>query len=277
MSITNQENNLGFIGSKQILWKGRPKKTLCHGKKNISGRGKSGITVWGRGGGHKRLLRDIDFLRNDEGNYHVQRIEYDPNRTANIALVKKNNDADNDLNDQNNEYKYILATSKMHEGMSIDVGVARDIKEGNCMHLNDIPVGTIINSIEIKYGKGAQICRAAGTYAMILGKHGNKVILKLRSGKQRMFLSKCRAVIGIVSNLEHKNRVLRKAGRSRWMGIRPTVRGVVMNPIDHPHGGGEGKTSGGRHPVTPWGKPTKGKKTVLRSPLKRKKRFKNSF
>lgn len=238
---------------KSHLWKGKPEKSLIIGLSNSGGRNNDGrITAYRKGGGHKKSYRMIDFVRNkDNMNATVERIEYDPNRTAFIALIKY----DDGLK------SYIIAPQKLQSGDNISSGIEVDIKTGNCLPLRNIPIGTIIHNIEMKPGKGAQIARSAGTYAQLVGKDINMALVKLRSGEVRMVSSNCRATIGAVSNPDQQNIMIGKAGRSRWLGIKPSVRGVAMNPVDHPHGGGEGKTSGGRHPVTPWGKCTKGKKT----------------
>lgn len=238
---------------KSHLWKGKPEKSLIIGLSNSGGRNNDGrITAYRKGGGHKKSYRMIDFVRNkDNMNATVERIEYDPNRTAFIALIKY----DDGLK------SYIIAPQKLQSGDNISSGTEVDIKTGNCLPLRNIPIGTIIHNIEMKPGKGAQIARSAGTYAQLVGKDINMALVKLRSGEVRMVSSNCRATIGAVSNPDQQNIMIGKAGRSRWLGIKPSVRGVAMNPVDHPHGGGEGKTSGGRHPVTPWGKCTKGKKT----------------
>lgn len=238
---------------KSDLWKGKPEKTLTKGIKSCGGRNNLGrITTRHQGGGHKRRYRLIDFKRTKENMEGVvERIEYDPNRTAFIALIKY----------EDGELSYILAPQKLAVGNKVISGDKVDIKFGNCLPLKNIPVGTIIHNIEMKPGKGGQLSRSAGTYAQVAGRDGAYVQLKLSSGELRLVRSDCRATIGAVSNPDQKNIVLSKAGRKRWLGVRPTVRGVAMNPVDHPHGGGEGKTSGGRHPVTPWGKCTKGKKT----------------
>ena len=235
------------------LWKGKPEKSLIEGLRNKGGRNHHGrITARRRGGGHKRRYRVIDFKRakfDVEGT--IERLEYDPNRTAFIALVKY---TDGDI-------AYILAPQRLREGDKIIAGKQVDIKPGNATPMQNIPVGTIIHNIEMKQGKGGQIARAAGAYAQIIGKDHGYAQLRLSSGELRMVRAECMATIGAVSNPDQQNIKLGKAGRKRWLGTRPSVRGVAMNPIDHPHGGGEGRTSGGRHPVTPWGKPTKGKKT----------------
>ena len=235
------------------LWKGRPEKSLTKGKKRGSGRNNHGhITTRHKGGGHKKLYRQIDFRRNKfDIEAKVERIEYDPNRTAFIALIKY----------KDNELAYIIAPQRLKAGDKVVSGERVDIKPGNALPLKNIPVGTIVHNIEMKQGKGGQLARAAGSYAQLIGKDSGYALVRLRSGEVRLINSECLATIGAVSNSDHQNTVVAKAGRSRWKGIRPTVRGVVMNPVDHPHGGGEGKTSGGRHPVTPWGKPTKGKRT----------------
>ncbi|MBT7942451.1 MAG: 50S ribosomal protein L2 [Alphaproteobacteria bacterium] len=235
------------------LWKGKPERSLTEGLSNKGGRNNNGrITARRRGGGHKRRYRVIDFKRiKHDVEATVERIEYDPNRTAFIALIKY---ADGELN-------YILAPQRLREGDKVISGAAVDIKPGNALPMQSIPVGTIIHNIEMKVGKGAQIARSAGTYAQIIGKDQGYAQLRLSSGELRLVRGECMATIGAVSNPDQKNIKLGKAGRNRWLGKRPSVRGVAMNPIDHPHGGGEGRTSGGRHPVTPWGKPTKGKRT----------------
>ena len=235
------------------LWKGKPEKSLTEGLRNKGGRNNNGrITARRRGGGHKRRYRIIDFKRlKHDVEATVLRLEYDPNRTAFIALIKY---ADGDLS-------YILAPQRLREGDKIISGDTVDIKPGNAMPMQNIPVGTIIHNVEMKVGKGGQIARSAGTYAQIIGKDQGYAQLRLNSGELRMVRAECMATVGAVSNPDQQNIKLGKAGRKRWLGKRPSVRGVAMNPIDHPHGGGEGRTSGGRHPVTPWGKPTKGKKT----------------
>jgi large subunit ribosomal protein L2 len=235
------------------LWKGKPERSLTEGLSNKAGRNNNGrITARRRGGGHKRRYRVVDFKRlkyNIEAT--VERLEYDPNRTAFIALIKYSD----------GQLSYILAPQRMSEGDKVLSGEAVDIKPGNAMPMQSIPVGTIIHNIEMKIGKGGQIARSAGTYAQIIGKDQGYAQLRLSSGELRLVRAECMATIGAVSNPDQQNIKLGKAGRSRWLGKRPSVRGVAMNPIDHPHGGGEGRTSGGRHPVSPWGKPTKGKRT----------------
>lgn len=235
------------------LWKGKPEKSLTKGKKRGSGRNNHGhITTRHQGGGHKKSYRIIDFKRNKfDVEAVVERIEYDPNRTAFIAFVRYSD----------GEVAYIIAPQRLQAGDKVVAGLKVDIKPGNALPLKNIPVGTIVHNIEMKVGRGGQLGRAAGSYAQLIGKDSGYALLRLRSGEVRLVPSECMASIGAVSNSDHQNAVVAKAGRSRWKGIRPTVRGVAMNPVDHPHGGGEGKTSGGRHPVTPWGKPTKGKRT----------------
>jgi len=235
------------------LWKGKPERSLTEGLHSKGGRNNNGrITARRRGGGHKRRYRVIDFKRlKYDVEATVERLEYDPNRTAFIALVKY---SDGELN-------YILAPQRLREGDKVISGNAVDIKPGNAMPMQSIPVGTIIHNIEMKVGKGGQVARSAGTYAQIIGKDQGYAQLRLSSGELRLVRAECMATIGAVSNPDQQNIKLGKAGRKRWLGKRPQVRGVAMNPIDHPHGGGEGRTSGGRHPVTPWGKPTKGKRT----------------
>jgi large subunit ribosomal protein L2 len=235
------------------LWKGRPEKTLTKGKIKTGGRNNTGrITMWHRGGGHKQLYRVIDFKRNRfDLEAIVERIEYDPNRTGYIALIRY----------ADNQVAYIIAPQKIAVGDKVISGAKCDIKPGNAMQLKNIPIGTIVHNVEMKPGKGGQIARSAGGYVQLVGKDNGYAQIKLRSGELRIVLLECMATIGSVSNPEHQNVSYGKAGRKRWMGRRPVVRGVAMNPIDHPHGGGEGKTSGGRHPVTPWGKKTKGKRT----------------
>ena len=235
------------------LWSGKPRKELTEGLPKKGGRNCHGrITTRHIGGRHKRRYRMIDFKRNRlDMPAVVERIEYDPNRTAFIALIKY----------QDGEYAYILAPQRLSVGDTVISADKADVKPGNAMPLANIPVGTVIHNIELKAGKGAQIVRSAGTYAQYVGRDTGVAIVRLCSGEVRMIPLTCRAVIGAVSNPDQKNINLGKAGRSRWLGRRPTVRGVAMNPVDHPHGGGEGKTSGGRHPVTPWGKHTKGMKT----------------
>lgn len=235
------------------LWKGRPHKSLVKGLTKTGGRNNLGsITSRHRGGGHKRLYRVIDFKRSKlDLQATVERIEYDPNRTSHIALIKY----------EDGVYSYILAPDKLNVGNVIVSGLNADIKVGNALPLRSIPVGSVIHNIEMKPGKGGQIARSAGLSASLVGKDSGYAQIKLSSGEVRLISLDCFATIGSLSNSDKKNTNLGKAGRNRWLGKRPSVRGVAMNPIDHPHGGGEGKTSGGRHPVTPWGKSTKGKKT----------------
>ncbi|MBN9082554.1 MAG: 50S ribosomal protein L2 [Rhizobiales bacterium 62-17] len=241
------------IVDRSDLWKGKPVKTLTEGKSQKGGRNNHGrITVRFRGGGHKQSYRLVDFKRRKlDVAATVERLEYDPNRTAFIALIKY---ADGELS-------YILAPQRLAPGDTVVSGNQVDVKPGNAMPLSNIPVGTIVHNIEMKIGKGGVLARSAGTYAQIVGRDQGMVIMRLNSGEQRLVHGQCFATIGAVSNPDHMNINLGKAGRNRWLGQRPHNRGVVMNPVDHPHGGGEGRTSGGRHPVTPWGKPTKGKKT----------------
>lgn len=238
---------------KKGLWKGKPEKTLTHGLSKTGGRNNRGrITVRHIGGGVKSKYRLVDFKRLKDGDFAtVERIEYDPNRTSFIALIKYDD----------GELSYIIAPHKLEVGARIVSGDAVDIKIGNCLPLLNIPIGTFVHNVEMKPKKGAQIARAAGSFAQLVGKMSGNAQIKMRSGEIRIVPLEARATIGVVSNAEHQNSTLAKAGRSRWLGVRPTVRGVAMNPVDHPHGGGEGRTSGGRHPVTPWGKLTKGKKT----------------
>jgi large subunit ribosomal protein L2 len=238
---------------RSALYTGKPEKGLVEGKHSSGGRNNNGrITVRFRGGGHKRAYRVIDFKRRKfDQPATVERIEYDPNRTAFIALVKY----------PDGELAYILAPQRLSVGDSIVAGEHVDVKPGNAMPLGNIPVGTIVHNVELKIGKGGQIARSAGTYAQIVGRDQDYVILRLNSAEQRLVHGRCMGTIGAVSNPDKMNSTIGKAGRTRWLGFRPHNRGVTMNPIDHPHGGGEGRTSGGRHPVTPWGFPTKGKKT----------------
>ncbi|MBV8939185.1 MAG: 50S ribosomal protein L2 [Alphaproteobacteria bacterium] len=238
------------------LWKGKPVKQLTKGLSKSGGRNNRGrLTAFRTGGGHKRSYRIVDFKRNKfDVAGTVERIEYDPNRSAFIALIKYND----------GELAYILAPQRLAPGDMVISGERADIKPGNALPLKSIPVGTIVHNIEMKLGKGGQLARAAGAYAQLIGRDGGYAQLRLRSGELRLVPADCLATIGAVSNPDHQNVVIGKAGRSRWLGKRPSVRGVAMNPIDHPHGGGEGRTSGGRHPVTPWGKGTKGTKTRSR-------------
>jgi large subunit ribosomal protein L2 len=242
------------IVDRSELWKGKPVKALTEGLRKKGGRNNTGrITARRIGGGHKRRYRMIDFRRQKfDVAGTVERIEYDPNRTAFIALV----------NYSDGEQAYILAPQRLSEGDKVIASEkTADIKPGNAMPLGNMPVGTIVHNVEMKPGKGGQIARSAGTYVQLIGKDQGYAQLRLTSGELRMVRGECMATVGAVSNPDQQNIKLGKAGRSRWLGKRPSVRGVAMNPIDHPHGGGEGRTSGGRHPVTPWGKPTKGKRT----------------
>lgn len=235
------------------LYKGRPEASLTEKKSKTGGRNNYGrITTRHRGGGHKQKYRIIDFRRNkDDIEATVERIEYDPNRSAYIAL----------LHYVDGEKRYIIAPKDLEPGMKVMSGTSVAIKVGNALPLDNIPVGTVVHNVEMKPGKGGQIARAAGTSARLVAKEGVYATLRLRSGEMRKIPAKCRATLGTVSKSEHNLEKIGKAGATRWRGIRPTVRGVAMNPVDHPHGGGEGRTSGGRHPVTPWGVPTKGHKT----------------
>ena len=255
------------------LWKGKPVKSLTEGLSKSGGRNNTGrVSVWHRGGGHKRTYRLVDFKRTKFGvPGTVERLEYDPNRTAFIALIKY---ADGELG-------YILAPQRLAAGDTVVAGEKADVKPGNAMPLANMPIGTIVHNVEMKPGKGGQIARAAGAYVQLVGRDAGYAIVRLNSGETRMVPSACMATVGAVSNPDNSNVSLSKAGRSRWMGRKPTVRGVAMNPVDHPHGGGEGRTSGGRHPVTPWGKSTKGKRTrsnkasskfILRSRHQKKKK-----
>jgi large subunit ribosomal protein L2 len=235
------------------LYKGRPEKTLTEGLISKGGRNNLGrVTMRRRGGGAKNLYRVIDFKRRKfDVEAKVERLEYDPNRTAFIALVKY----------LDGELAYIIAPQRLKAGDKIISGDKVDVKPGNAMPLRSIPVGTIIHNVELKPGKGGQIARSAGNYAQLVGRDGPMSQIRLQSGEVRLAPSECMATIGAVSNADHLNETVGKAGRQRHKGNRPSVRGVAMNPIDHPHGGGEGRTSGGRHPVTPWGKGTKGTRT----------------
>ncbi len=241
------------IVDRSELYKGKPVKTLTEGKSSSGGRNNTGrITVRFLGGGHKQSYRIIDFKRRKTDMVaKVERLEYDPNRTCFIALIKY---ADGELS-------YIIAPQRLSAGDEVVSGNQVDVKPGNAMVLANMPIGTIIHNIEMKIGKGGAIARSAGTYAQVVGRDAGYVIVRLNSGEQRLIHGQCFATIGAVSNPDHMNSSIGKAGRQRWLGRRPHNRGVTMNPVDHPHGGGEGRTSGGRHPVTPWGKPTKGKKT----------------
>ena len=255
------------------LWKGKPVKALTEGKHRSGGRNNMGhATARGIGGGHKQRYRIVDFKRRKwDVTATVERLEYDPNRSAFIALVKY----------EDGEVAYILAPQRVAVGDQIVAGKKVDVKPGNAMEIGQVPVGTIVHNVELKPGKGGQIARAAGTYVQVAGRDRGMVIVRLTSGEQRYVRADCMATVGAVSNPDNSNQNLAKAGRNRWLGKRPLTRGVAKNPVDHPHGGGEGRTSGGRHPVTPWGKPTKGAKTrsnkatdkmIIRSRHAKKKR-----
>ena len=237
----------------QELHKGAPYAPLLEKKSKTGGRNNNGrITTRHIGGGHKQHYRLVDFRRNKDGiPAIVERIEYDPNRTAHIALLKY----------ADGERRYIIAPKGVSAGDQLVSGINAPIKAGNSLPLRNIPLGSTVHGIELKPGKGAQLVRSAGASAQLVAREGSYVTLRLRSGEMRKVLAECRATLGEVSNSEHSLRSLGKAGAKRWRGVRPTVRGVAMNPVDHPHGGGEGRTSGGRHPVSPWGFPTKGAKT----------------
>ncbi len=235
------------------LYRGAPEKSLTEGLSKKGGRNNKGrVTSAHRGGGHKRLYRLVDFKRDNFGiEGKVARIEYDPNRTAHIALVHF----------ANGDKRYILAPQGLRPGDVVMSGKDADIRPGNALPLASIRVGTLLHNVEMKPGKGGQMARSAGASVQLMGKEGGRAVLKLPSGEFRRVDVRCLASIGVMGNADHANRKIGKAGRSRWLGIRPNVRGVAMNPVDHPHGGGEGRTSGGRHPVTPWGVPTKGHRT----------------
>ena len=258
---------------KTALHKGSPIKSLTDGKTKTGGRNNKGhVTSRGKGGGHKQRYRIVDFKRRKwDVSGTVERIEYDPNRTAFIALIKYDD----------GELAYILAPGRLAAGDKIVAGERVDTKPGNAMPLGNMPVGTICHNVEMKPGKGGQIARSAGTYVQLVGRDRGMVIVRLNSGEQRYLPSACMGTVGAVSNPDNQNQNFGKAGRTRWKGRRPLTRGVAKNPVDHPHGGGEGKTSGGRHPVTPWGKPTKGARTrknkqtdkmIIRSRHAKKKR-----
>ena len=262
-----------ILVDRSALHKGKPVKTLTEGLTKSGGRNNAGrITARRRGGGHKRSYRIVDFKRRKwEMAATVERLEYDPNRTAFIALIKY----------EDGELAYIIAPQRLGVGDKVIAGEKVDVKPGCAMPLRSVPIGSIIHNIEMKPGKGGQIARSAGAFAQIVGRDQTYAIIRLGSGEQRLIHGDCMATIGAVSNPDQGNIKLAKAGRNRWMGKRPSVRGVAMNPVDHPHGGGEGKPSGGRHPVTPWGKSTKGKRTrsnkssdkyILRSRHMKKKR-----
>jgi large subunit ribosomal protein L2 len=251
--VTTSLRQLVLVDRRE-LYKGKPVKALTEGKSSTGGRNNLGrVTVRFRGGGHKRSLRNVDFKRRDQLNVTatVERIEYDPNRTAFIALI----------NYPDGKQSYILAPQRLQAGDKVVAGESVDIKPGNAGPIGNMPVGTIVHNVELKIGKGGAIARSAGNYAQIVGRDQGYVTLRLNSGEQRLVHGQCFASVGAVSNPDHMNISLGKAGRNRWLGKRPHNRGVAMNPVDHPHGGGEGRTSGGRNPVTPWGVPTKGKKT----------------
>jgi large subunit ribosomal protein L2 len=250
--VTPSQRQLVLV-DRSGLHKGKPVKTLTEGKHSSGGRNNNGrITVRFRGGGHKRAFRRVDFKRRKfDVPARVERIEYDPNRTGFLALLKYDD----------GEIGYILAPQRLAQGDVVVAGEHVDVKPGNAMPAGNMPIGTIVHNVEFKIGKGGQLARSAGTYAQIVGRDQDYVILRLNSGEQRLVHGRCMATVGAVSNPDHMNISIGKAGRTRWVGRRPHNRGVSMNPIDHPHGGGEGRTSGGRHPVTPWGFPTKGKKT----------------
>jgi len=238
---------------KKDLWKGKPFKSLTIGKSSTGGRNNLGrITSRHKGAGHKNKYREIDFYRKkDDIKAKIERIEYDPNRSAYVALIKY----------EDNVMNYIIAPTNVIIGHEIISGRNKEIKIGNCMPLSDIPAGTDIHNIELSPGTGGKLVRSAGSSAEIAGTDENYCIIKLKSGEVRKVINTARATIGVVSNSDHQNIKIGKAGRNRWKGKRPQTRGVAMNPVDHPHGGGEGKTSGGRHPVSPWGQSAKGLKT----------------
>ncbi len=250
---TTSTRRFQTVLSREDITKERPEKSLVEGKKKSGGRNNRGeITIWFRGGGHKRRYRIIDFKRDKIGvPARVAAIEYDPNRSARIAL----------LHYADGEKRYILAPVGLAVGQTVMSGPEADILPGNALPLANIPAGTVVHNIELRPGKGGQMARAAGAQAQLVSKEGEYALLKLPSGEIRKVSVRCMATVGQVGNLDHENVSLGKAGRSRWLGRRPHNRGVSMNPVDHPHGGGEGKTSGGRHPVTPWGQPTRGYKT----------------
>lgn len=235
------------------LWKGKPEKSLTEGKKKTGGRDNQGhIAVRHHGGGHKQRYRRIDFKRRKwDVPAKVERLEYDPNRTAFIALIEY----------EDGERAYILAPQRLAPGDTVVAGAKVDVKPGNAMPLSGMPIGTIVHNVELKIGKGGQLARSAGTYIQLVGRDQGYALLRLASGEVRMVRQECMATVGAVSNADHMNESLGKAGRKRWMGIRPTVRGTAMNPVDHPLGGGEGRTKGGRQPVSPWGQPAKGFRT----------------
>jgi large subunit ribosomal protein L2 len=255
------------------LYKGRPVKALTEGLRKSGGRNNMGhATARGIAGGHKQLYRMIDFKRRTwDVAATVERLEYDPNRSAFIALLAY----------PDGKQTYIIAPQRLAVGDSVVAGKKVDVKPGNAMEIGQMPVGTIVHNVELKPGKGGQLARAAGTFVQVVGRDRGMVIIRLNSGEQRYVMGDCMATVGAVSNPDNSNTNLGKAGRNRWLGHRPLTRGVAKNPVDHPHGGGEGRTSGGRHPVTPWGKPTKGAKTrsnkstdrmIIRSRHAKKKR-----
>jgi len=250
--VTNGQRQLVLV-DRAGLHKGKPVKSLTSGQKRMAGRNNTGrVTVRWQGGGHKQSYRIVDFKRaKHDQPATVQHLEYDPNRTSFIALIKY----------RDGELAYIIAPQRLAAGDVVVSGDKVDVKPGNAMPLSAVPVGTIVHNIEMKAGKGGQIARAAGTYAQYLGRDAGYALLRLNSGEVRRVRLECKATIGAVSNPDHMNEVLSKAGRNVWRNRRPSVRGTAMNPIDHPHGGGEGRTKGGRHPVSPWGQPTKGYKT----------------
>ena len=241
-----------ILVDKKHLWKGKPKKELTVVRHSKGGRNNLGrITVFGKAKGAKKKYRIIDFKRLKEIPAIVERLEYDPNRSAHIALIKYND----------GKYSYIIAPEGIKINDTIMSSSDAEIKVGNCLPLKSIPVGTLVHNVELKPAKGGQLARSAGTSVIVVNKDAGKVSIKLRSGEVRIVEAACKATIGVISNADNKNIKLGKAGRKRWLGFRPKVRGVAKNPVDHPHGGGEGKSSGGRHPVTAWGKPTKGFRT----------------
>ncbi len=250
--VTSSQRGLILV-DRSGLWQGRPVKALTEGLASKGGRNNGGrITARRRGGRHKRLYRKIDFKRQKfDVPAEIVRLEYDPNRSAFIALLRY----------EDGEESYIVAPQRVAPGDILVAGRSVDVRPGNAMLMENIPVGTIVHNIEMRPGKGAQIARAAGTYAQLVGKDSGYAQLRLASGEARMVPAACMATVGAVSNADNQNIKKAKAGRNRWLGHRPSVRGVAMNPVDHPHGGGEGRSSGGRHPVTPWGVPTKGKRT----------------
>ena len=262
-----------ILVDRSALWKGKPVKALTEGKKKTGGRNNMGhVTSRGIAGGHKQRYRIVDFKRRKwDMPATVERLEYDPNRSAFIALITY----------EDGTQTYILAPQRLAVGDKVVAGARVDVKPGNAMPLSAMPVGTIVHNIEMKPGKGGQIARSAGTYAQLVGRDRGLVIVRLGSGEQRYIRGECMGTVGAVSNPDNANTNLGKAGRNRWLGNRPLTRGVAKNPVDHPHGGGEGRTSGGRHPVTPWGKPTKGARTrnnkqtdkmIIRSRHAKKKR-----